>query len=146
MVKKFICSFCGVELETFSEQCPHCGEHDVGWIDSAGGHHSGGCGTMPDGTQCGECSFEDCAECHVWKKREMQLKRYGKWYCEECNHQLEVWFDHIEEECPAEGDGFCYERHHLIWHCPHCGRDYENYWETQWGDTMISKLQRKMWG
>ena len=101
---------------------------------------------MPDGTQCGECSFEDCGECSVWKNRNRQLQNYGVWYCEECGEPLEIWLDQIEEERPAEGDSFRYERRHLMWHCTECGCDYENYWETQWGDTMISALKRKFWG
>jgi hypothetical protein len=34
----------------------------------------------------------------------------------------------------------------LMWHCTECGCDYENYWETQWGDTSISMIKRKYWG
>ena len=146
MVKKFQCAFCGAELESFFEQCPHCGEHDVGWLDSVGGWHSGGCGTMPDGTQCGECSFEDCGECSVWENHNRQIRNYGVWQCEECGTALEIWLDKIEEERPAEDNGFRYERRHLMWHCTECGCDYENYWETQWGDTSISMIKRKYWG
>jgi hypothetical protein len=33
-----------------------------------------------------------------------------------------------------------------MWHCTECGCDYENYWETQWGDTSETQIQRKHWG
>ena len=146
MVKKYMCFMCGTELESFFPTCPHCEAPWVGWIDSVGGSHEGGCGTMPDGTECGECSHEDCGECTVWKEHVRQRQQYGKWHCEECGEPLEIWLDQLEEEHPAEGDGYKYERRHLMWHCAKCGCDYENYWETQWGDTMESQPQRKMWG
>lgn len=101
---------------------------------------------MPDGTFCGECSCGDCAECEVWKLKSLQKQRYINWKCPECGNELEIWLDEVEEERPAEGDGFRYERRHLMWHCTECGCDYENYWETQWGDTGESMIQRKMWG
>lgn len=96
-------------------------------------------GYLPDGTECQE---ESCLECvYAPPKQE-----YIKWKCEECGHELEIWLDRIEEERPAEDNGFKYERRHLMWHCTECGCDYESYWETQWGDTMESKPQRKFWG
>jgi hypothetical protein len=146
MMEKIVCCHCGVELEHYCEICPHCEAPWVGWIDSVGGIHEGGCGTMPDGTFCGECCNEDCNECAVWQKKQATQRQYGIWHCEECGHELEIWLDQVEEEHPAEGDGFRYERRHLMWHCTECGCDYENYWETQWGDTGESKPQRKYWG
>jgi hypothetical protein len=146
MIKKFMCAFCATELETFSPICPECGEHSVGWLDSVNGWHEGGCGSMPDGTPCGECYMEDCSDCEVWKNRQIQRQKYCTWHCEECGHELEIWLDQIEETRPAEGDGYPYERRHLMWHCTECGCDYENYWETQWGDTGESQIKRKMWG
>lgn len=146
MVKKYMCFMCGTELESLLPTCPHCEAPWVGWIDSVGGSHEGGCGTMPDGTDCGECCNEDCAECDVWQDHLRQRQQYGKWHCEECGEPLEIWLDQLEEERPAEGDGYKYERRHLMWHCAKCGCDYENYWSTQWGDTAESKIQRKYWG
>ena len=148
MVKNtYMCGFCGIELEKFYDICPHCGNKNcVGYVDSIGGWHEAGVGIMPDGTCCGECSNIDCGTCGVWQRRLNQKRTYGTWKCEECGHELEIWLDQLEEEKPAEEDGFKYERRHLMWHCTECGCDYENYWETQFGDTSISKPQRKFWG
>lgn len=147
MVKEYICGFCGCEVEALYHVCPKCDhENCIGWFDEIDGYHENGTGTMPDGTECGECSRESCSGCVAWDKRQAQRRLYGKWYCEECSNELEIWLDRVEEEHPAEGDGYRYERHHLIWHCTECGCDYENYWETQWGDTGESMIKRKYWG
>lgn len=133
MVTKIQCAFCGIELENFQEQCPHCGEHDVGWLDSVGGWHSGGCGTSPDGTECGECAMLDCADCSVWKKHQTQTQKYGSWKCEECGEELEIWLDKEELE----------DIHLIMWHCTECGCDYESSWTAE--DGMVS-FERKFWG
>ena len=146
MDKRFCCAFCGVELERMYCHCPHCDSTSVGYVDSVGGWHENGSSTMPDGTECGECISEDCGSCEVWKLHQIQRQCYGKWRCEECGHELEIWLDQIEEERPAESDGFKYERHLLMWHCAECGCDYESYWETQFGDFIESKPKRKIWG
>ncbi len=141
------CGLCGAILDSACpDGCPECGAPCVGWLDEAGGWHEGGCGNMPDGTFCGECNRMECGICEVWNRRQAQLRAYGDWQCEECGSVLEIWLDEVEEERPAEGDGFRYERRHLMWHCPECGCDYENHWETQWGDTSISMIKRKYWG
>lgn len=142
-----MCFLCGAEVENYCpDGCPACGAPCVGWIDSAGGTHEGGIGHMPDGTCCGECTREDCGECEVWTQRKVQRQRYMHWHCEECGNELEIWLDEIENQIPAENGSFAYERHHLLWHCTECGCDYENHWETQWGDSMESHIQRKFWG
>lgn len=147
MIRKYMCSACGVELEQLYHECPHCGNpHCVGYVDDVGGYHECGLGMMPDGTECGECSFETCNGCAVWEHHQKQRQQYGKWHCEECGEPLEIWLDDIIESRKPEGDGYKYERRHLMWHCAGCGCDYENYWETQWGDTSESKIQRKYWG
>ena len=140
------CGFCGAELDKFYDNCPHCNAQCIGFLDEANGWHEGGCGNMPDGTFCGECNRMNCNECEVWRRAQLQKNHYNKWRCEECGHELEIWLDKIEEEHPAEGDSFPYERHHLMWHCTECGCDYENYWETQWGDAGETQIQRKLWG
>ena len=143
---KWMCGHCGADATSEDIFCPSCGAPCVGFLDEAGGWHEGGCGTMPDGTFCGECCNINCAKCFVWQNRQRQKHNYSAWHCEECGHKLEIWLDQLEEERPAEGDSFRYERRHLMWHCAECGCDYENYWETQWGDTMESMPQRKYWG
>lgn len=147
MIRKYMCSACGVELEQLYHECPHCGNpHCVGYVDDVGGYHECGLGMMPDGTECGECSFESCAHCPVWHAHVKQRQQYGKWHCEECGEPLEIWLDDIIESQKPEGDGYLYERRHLMWHCANCGCDYENEWTTQWGDTGETKPQRKYWG
>lgn len=148
MVHRIVCSNCGTELETFYTKCPHCDAPDafIGYYDVAGSYHEAGCGNMPDGTECGECSIGDCNICRVWTEHLRRHQNYIHWKCEECGNELEIWLDRVEESRPAEGDSFPYERRHLIWHCTECGCDYENYWETQWGDTGESMIQRKYWG
>ena len=147
MIKEFYCSACGCTLEAVYDICPKCGQkHCVGWFDEIDGYHEAGAGNMPDGTECGECSRESCSGCVFWNERQIQRRRYIKWKCQECGNELELWLDQVEELHPAEGDGFPYERHHLMWHCTECGCDYENYWETQFGNTCESQIQRKYWG
>ena len=147
MVKEWMCSFCGTKFDhDCPDGCEKCGAPYVGWFDSVGGYHEGGCGNMPNGNFCGECCNVDCADCVVWQNYQKEARDYGVWQCEECGSVLEIWLDRVEEERPAEGDGFRYERRHLMWHCTECGCDYENYWETQWGDTSISMIKRKYWG
>jgi hypothetical protein len=87
-----------------------------------------------------------CPSCGYGKMQKYKPRSYMTHYCEECGNKLDIWLDRLEEERPAEGDSFRYERRHLMWHCTECGCDYENYWETQWGDTMESMPQRKYWG
>lgn len=45
---------------------------DCGYVDDVGGHHDSGCGWMPDGTWCGECTQSSCRDCGVWQYK---LKR-----------------------------------------------------------------------
>lgn len=147
MVKEWMCVLCGTKFDhDCTTGCENCGSPCVGYYDEVGGFHEGGCGHMPDGTFCGECSLSTCLGCEVWKNHQTQRNRYGVWHCEECGNELEIWLDQVEEERPAEGDGYRYERRHLMWHCTECGCDYENYWETQYGDTSISTIKRKYWG
>ena len=146
MVKRYICCYCNTELEQFSEICPNCNQPWVGWLNEAGGLHEGGCGTMPDGTNCGECCKESCGDCTVWLEHQNRTRKYGKWFCEECGAELSIWLDQVEEEMAATAESYIYQRRHLMWHCAECGCDYENHWETQWGDTAITPLTRKYWG
>ena len=41
--------------------------YDYYITDDLGGVHTDGVGFAPDGTFCGECSMESCAECPAWK-------------------------------------------------------------------------------
>jgi predicted nucleic-acid-binding Zn-ribbon protein len=102
--------------------------------------------------ECNHCGLKmaqkhifcpSCGDSHV---EEIVPRQYMKWNCEECGHELEIWLDQLEEQIPASFDRFKYERRHLMWHCTECGCDYENYWETQFGDTSESQIQRKYWG
>lgn len=146
MVKKFMCAMCGTELEYFYDSCPHCNSPFIGWEDEVGGWHEGGCGTMPDGTDCGECSRPNCGVCAVWLKHKEQLARYIQWNCPDCGKPLKIYVDEIAESQKPEGDGYLYEKRFLIRHCEHCGADWENEWTTQWGDMGESALKRKFWG
>lgn len=147
MVREWMCVLCGTKFKHDQKNgCTNCGSPCVGYYDSVGGFHEGGCGHMPDGTFCGECSKPSCGPCGVWHQHERRRQRYGRWRCEECGNPLEIMLDKVEEERPAEGTGFRYERRHLMWHCTECGCDYENHWETQWGDVSETKLTRKYWG
>lgn len=142
-----MCVLCGTKFKHDQKNgCTNCGSPCVGYYDPVGGFHEGGCGHMPDGTFCGECSKPNCGACDVWHQHERRRQGYGRWHCEECGAPLEIMLDKVEEERPAEGTGFRYERRHLMWHCTECGCDYENHWETQWGDVCETKLTRKYWG
>lgn len=57
-------------------QCPFCWNDLLSYVDILGGTHDGGCGTAPDGTECGECSYGDCSICPVWKQ--IVADRYSK--------------------------------------------------------------------
>ena len=134
MVKKYICSFCGCELEALYHVCPKCDhENCVGWFDEIDGYHEGGTGTMPDGTECGECSRESCNECVAWRGHQTQQRQYGTWHCQECGNELEIWLDTAEAK----------DAHFVMWHCTECGCDYESCWTRE--DGVIS-FERKLWG
>ena len=143
---KWICIHCNELASKNDIFCNACGRPDVIYVDNVGGWHGSGTGNMPDGTECGECSNMECGDCVVWIEHQRQHQNYSHWKCEECGNELEIWLDEVEESHPAEGDGFPYERRHLMWHCTECGCDYENYWETQFGDVGESQIKRKYWG
>lgn len=140
---KYICPNCFEESDEPLTACSHCGNLTIAFIDEAGGYHEGGTGTMPDGTECGECGERSCANCEVWHFRQNQRGRYGIHWCEECGNELEIWLDTIESVTSGEFEGFPNEHHHLMWHCTECGCDYESYWDTRSGGT---DLERKFWG
>lgn len=51
------------------------------WIDLVGGVHDGGCGTAPDGTDCGECdrvSCEGCGQFNDVNKQEEENERISE--------------------------------------------------------------------
>lgn len=50
---------------------------DCGYIDDIGGHHDSGCGWMPDGTYCGECSKSSCRECTIWNNKQQRKVKGG---------------------------------------------------------------------
>lgn len=74
------------------------------------------------------------------------MSDYIKFNCPECGEPLEVWSEVVLESQPSNFESFGYERRSLIRHCSNCHRDWENEWETQWGDTGESQLRRKFWG
>lgn len=41
---------------------------DEYWTDNVGGFHSPPIGWDPNGECCGECNYESCEQCSVWKK------------------------------------------------------------------------------
>lgn len=53
---------------------------ECGYTDEVGGHHDSGCGWMPDGHYCGECSQLSCKDCGVWqhKLKTQALKNGGE--------------------------------------------------------------------
>jgi predicted RNA-binding Zn-ribbon protein involved in translation (DUF1610 family) len=96
---------------------------------------------------CGEIIPEGRQVCYSCEHLAGKEKRsYMRFNCPECGAPLEVWADSIVKEIPAEFDGFKYEERYLIRHCNKCGRDWENEWETQWGDVCETQLRRKFWG
>ena len=71
---------------------------------------------------------------------------YIQFDCPECGAPLQVWSEEVLESKPGSFDSFGYERRALIRHCDRCHRDWENEWETQFGDVGESQLRRKFWG
>ena len=142
----WVCPMCGTKFEKNYGECLCCGYPGLGYIDQIGGIHEGGCGTMPDGTDCGECSKGDCSFCAVWAEHWRRKMRYMECNCPECGEKLEIWYENVVESRPGEQDTFPYERVDLIYHCGHCGCDWDSVWETQWGDTMQTPLRRHYWG
>jgi hypothetical protein len=93
------------------------------------------CGEIiPEGTQF-------CLMCVASEKRS-----YMKFDCPECGAPLEVWADYLVAKSAARFGYFGYERRELIRHCSKCHCDWENEWETQFGDVVETKLRRKFWG
>lgn len=142
----WVCPMCGTKFEKNYGECLCCGYPDLGYIDQIGGIHEGGCGTMPDGTDCGECSKGDCSFCAVWAEHWRRKMRYMECNCPECCGKLEIWYENVVESRPGEWDTFPYERVDLIYHCNKCGCDYDSVWTTEWGDTSQTQLKRHYWG
>lgn len=71
--------------------------------------------------------------------------RYMEFNCPECGAPLEVWSEETLELHEEKGDCFPYECRALIRHCENCGCDWENEWQTEFGDVGESQLRRKFW-
>ena len=144
----WFCPMCGEKYNKNHKECLICSYPDLGYVDQIGGIHEGGCGTMPDGTDCGECSKGDCSFCSVWAEHWRRKMRYIKFICPECGAETEIWYEKTIDsmEVIAGHDQWPYEKVDLIYHCTECGRDYSSVWETMWGDTMQTKPERKYWG
>lgn len=74
------------------------------------------------------------------------MRDYMKFNCPECGAQLEVWADYLVAKSSERYGGFGYEKRELIRHCGNCHCDWENEWETEFGDVGESQLRRKFWG
>lgn len=141
----WFCPMCGEKYDKNYKECLICSYPDLGYVDQIGGIHEGGCGTMPDGTDCGECSKGDCSSCPVWAEHWRRKMRYIQFNCPECGEKLEIWYEKTVNFDFSPGD-WPYEEVDLIYHCGHCGCDWDSVWETQFGDTMQTPLKRHYWG
>lgn len=74
------------------------------------------------------------------------MSKYMNFTCPECGAPLEVWADYVIDNIAGYENGYKYERHYLIRHCSNCHCDWENEWETDFGDVGESQLRRKFWG
>jgi len=74
------------------------------------------------------------------------MKEYIQFDCPECGAPLEVWSEETVELRKAKWDSFPYECRILIRHCSNCHCDWENEWQTEFGDVGESPLKRKFWG
>ena len=142
----WFCPICGEKYKKDEGKCLNCGWQDLGYVDQIGGVHEGGCGSMPDGTDCGECSKGDCSFCPVWATHKRRKERYMQWQCPECGENLEIWYEHTVKSLPKAGGDFPHEQVDLIYHCGKCGSDWDSTWDTQWGDVTQSHLKRHYWG
>ena len=62
---EFICDKCGCEFDMPIKTENNC---DYYITDELGGVHTDGVGYAPDGSFCGECAHESCAQCKAWNK------------------------------------------------------------------------------
>lgn len=142
----WFCPMCGEKYDKNLKECLVCSYPDLGYVDQIGGIHEGGCGTMPDGTDCGECSKGDCTFCGVWVEHARRKERYIAFQCPECGKELEIWYEKTVDFSPGDVLNWPYEAVDLIYHCGNCGCDWDSVWETQFGDTMQTPLKRHYWG
>ena len=61
---EFVCCVCGCEFNV-PQQAKDC---DYYIEDELGGVHTDGVGFAPDGSFCGECTHQSCAQCKAWNK------------------------------------------------------------------------------
>ena len=142
----WFCPMCGEIYDKDEGKCLKCDFPYLGYVDQIGGIHEGGCGAMPDGTECGECSKGDCSFCPVWVTHKRRKERYMQWRCPECEEILEIWYEKITEYPIEDMRGYPCKTAELIYHCKNCGCDWDSIWETQWGDVSQTPLTRHYWG
>lgn len=94
---------------------------------------------------CGEIIPEGIQVCPLCASG-AQKRSYMEFDCPECGAPLEVLADYLVAKSAERYGCFGYERRDLIRHCNKCHCDWENEWETQFGDVMESQLRRKFWG
>ena len=66
--------------------------------------------------------------------------------CPECDEELELYSKHVVEHRDAVWDSFSYTIIDLIYHCEHCGCDWDSQYTSSWGDHGQTQLKRHFWG
>ena len=96
------------------------------------------CGaTLPD-----ECGSQVCRTCEATAGFHfMELN------CPECGKPLEIYYKGLIDSRPAlDSDEWPYLEVDLIYHCEHCGCDWDSKFVYDWGDISQTKLVRHFWG
>lgn len=69
-----------------------------------------------------------------------------KFNCPECGKPLTVYSTEVVEHRPAKCDAWSYLEVDLIYHCNHCGCDWDSLYVSEWGDSSQTKPHRHYWG
>lgn len=82
-----------------------------------------------------------CIECQL-----LRNVKFMELVCPECGEKLEIYFRHIMDYYPAQEDRYECISVDLIYHCTHCGCDWNSVYSKQWGDETQTLPKRQFWG
>lgn len=88
-----------------------------------------------------ECDSQICRTCKLTAGI-----NFMEFTCPECGEKLEIWYKEVVEYRDAAWDSFHYTIVDLIYHCEHCGSDWDSQYQSSWGDSGQSALRRHFWG
>ena len=89
-----------------------------------------------------ESTSHICRDCKLTADCEFMT-----WHCPECGKKMEIMYHHVTAyQPPLVENQWRHIEVDLIYHCDHCGCDWDSYYSEDWGDKGQSVPKRHFWG